>query len=383
MIEFIRKQYLPELLSKKSHFLFGARSTGKTFLINQQLKDIKTFSLLDNNTFSQLARRPSFLSESITKNNQSVVIDEIQKLPILLDEVQKLIQEKNIHFLLTGSSARKLKRGGANLLGGRAWVSSLFPLSYSEIPAFNLLKYINRGGLPHIYPSENHTDELKNYVSLYLREEIQAEALTRNISNFARFLDIIALQNNEELNFEGISSDTAVSGKTIQSYIQILEDTLLGFSTPAFLRTKKRKAITRSKFLLFDIGVTNTLAMRGKILPKSELFGRAFEHFLMLELRTYLSYNNVDLKLQYWRSTSKFEVDCIIGNMWALEFKSTDMISEKHLKGLKALKEEGLIKNHAIISLDPEQRTINGIKVYPWKDFLDLLWSDKIITKNK
>ena len=369
---------MPTLMSASSHFLFGPRSTGKTYLVRKQLPDVKVYDLLDSDVFSRLARRPKVLGEELTAADKIVVIDEIQKLPVLLDEVHRLIETKGTRFLLTGSSARKLRRGGSNLLGGRARQAYLYPLCFPEIPQFDLITYLNRGGIPRIFPLKDYEDELRGYADLYLREEITAEALVRNISQFARFLDVMALQNGEELNFENIASDCGVPARTLQNYVQILEETLIGFPVHSFRATKKRKAITRSKFFLFDVGVANVMAQRGEIKPHSELFGKCFEHFMFLELRAYLGYRRKPQPLQYWRSTSGFEVDCVVGDRLAIEFKSSDMVSERHLRGLRALREEGIVKNFAVVSLDPQKRVVDGITIYPWCEFLAALWGDKI-----
>jgi predicted AAA+ superfamily ATPase len=370
---------LTSLLKKKSFFLLGPRSTGKTSLVRSQLPGVKVHDLLDPDVFGRLARRPKLLGEELGDDDRCVVIDEIQKLPSLLDEVHRLIETRKLRFLLAGSSARKLKRGGANLLGGRAWDASLYPLTFAEIPGFDLLRYLNRGGIPHVYLSEDFEEELRAYANLYLREEVQAESLTRKIDHFARFLDVMALQNGEELHYQGLASDAGVPARTLQNYVQLLEDTLIGFQVPAFQASRKRKAITRSKFYFFDIGVVNALARRGLIQPKSELFGKAFEHLLVLELRAYLGYRRRPEPLQYWRTGSGFEVDCVIGNRLALEFKATDLVTERHLRGLKALREEGLVKDYAVVSTDPVARTVDGIRVYPWKDFLSALWADRLL----
>ncbi|MGD0465179.1 MAG: AAA family ATPase [Gammaproteobacteria bacterium] len=370
------------LLQKKSFFLFGPRSTGKTTLIHQQFPNAIFYDLLDADIYTELLRRPKLIEEKLVLTSETtpiIIIDEIQKLPKLLDEVHRLIEKYKISFLLTGSSARKLKRGAANLLGGRAWEAHLYGLTSKEIINFDLIKYLNRGGLPHIFLSEDYYEELNNYINLYIREEVVAEALVRKLDYFIRFLDIIGLQNGEELHFQSISSDAGVPVKTIQNYIQILEDTLIGFQLPAYLQTKKRKAITRSKFYFFDIGIVNTLAKRTEILSGSELFGKVFEHFLVLEIRAYLNYRRKNITISYWRSTSQFEVDCIIGNNLACEFKSTTLVTEKHLKGLKALREEQNIQKFCIVSQDSEMRIIDGIQVYPWKNFLNLLWLDQLI----
>jgi predicted AAA+ superfamily ATPase len=375
---FKRALSLPALMGASSHFLFGPRSTGKTYLVRKQLPDAKVYDLLDSDVFSRLARRPKLLGEELTASDKIVVIDEIQKLPVLLDEVHRLIETKGIRFLLTGSSARKLRRGGSNLLGGRARQAHLYPLCFPEIPHFNLITYLNRGGIPRILPLNDYEDELRGYADLYLREEITAEALVRNIGQFARFLDGMALQNGEELNFENMASDCGVPARTLHNYVQILEETLVGFPVHSFRATRKRKAITRSKFFLFDVGVANVLAQRGEIKPHSELFGKCFEHFMFLELRACLGYRRKAHPLQYWRSTSGFEVDCVIGDRLAIEFKSSDMVSERHLRGLRALREEGMVKNYAVVSLDPQKRVVDGITIYPWREFLNELWAERI-----
>lgn len=288
-----------------------------------------------------------------------------------------------MRFVLTGSSARKLKRGAANLLAGRAWEARLFPLTRDELGAsFDLITYLNDGGLPDVYGSAHARAELQSYVSLYLREEIQAEALTRNVPAFARFLDAIALSNGQELNYQGLASDCGVAPGTLRSYVEILEDTLIGFTVPGFARTRKRKAIQRAKHYLFDVGVVNALCRRGRIEPRSELFGAAFEQLTMQEVRAYLSYARLDLPMQYWRSTSGFEVDLVLGDDVAIEVKSTALAQDKHLRGLRALAEEGLMRKLIIVSLDEVPRTTSdGIEVLPWGHFLAQLWSGVLVAK--
>ncbi len=369
------------LLKKKSIFLFGPRSTGKTTLVEHQLPNARVYNLLDTRLFSRLVKDPGLMAEETAGDKRMIVIDEIQKLPSLLDEVQRLIVERRQTFLLTGSSARKLKRGSANLLAGRAWQADFFPLTSREIPQFNLVRYLNRGGLPHVYFGEDPSEDLENYVALYLKEEIQSESLIRSLPAFASFLDAIALSNGEEISLESFGRDCSVSPGTVRNYIQILEDTLIGFSLPGFTKTKKRKAISRIKHYLFDVGVVNTLCHRGEIRLRSELFGRAFEQFIIQEIRAYLGYRRRKLSLTYWRSLSQFEVDVIVGTELALEIKGSLQIKEDHLKGLRALKEEGLIRDYAVVSLDMEERkTSDGIRIYPWEKFLRLLWEDKLLT---
>ncbi|MCY4643879.1 MAG: AAA family ATPase [Bacteriovoracales bacterium] len=364
---------LPLLLQKKSFFLFGPRSTGKTTLV-KQIPCTRFYDLLDALTFQRLVKRPSLLDEEHRGEN-IVVIDEIQKFPPLLDEVHRLIEKKKYTFLLTGSSARKLKGKGVNLLAGRAWWASLFPLTSPEISDFDLLRYLNRGGLPQVYDSPDYREELLSYTGLYLREEVQQEALTRNIPAFSEFLELMALSNGQEINYDGFSRDLQISPTTLKNYIGILNDTLLGFPLAGYTGSKKRKAISRFKYYLFDLGVTNCLSHRGGIEDRSELFGKAFEHFIILEIRAFISYHRMSLQMFYWRSTSKFEVDLIIEKWAAIEIKSTSMVQDKHLKGLRAFKEEGLVKEYFVISQDLEHRvTSDGIHIFPWPLFLQKLW---------
>ena len=375
-----RKLNLKYLLKKKSFFLFGPRATGKTTLILQSLSGAKIYDLLDSETYRRLLKRPKILEEENSSKTKVIVIDEIQKQPALLDEIHRLIQKKRYCFLLTGSSARKLKKQPVNLLAGRAWQANLFPLSWSEIPQFSLMKYLNRGGLPSIYDSSDYQEELNAYVSLYLREEIQNEALTRNVQAFAEFLDSIALSNGQEINYENLSRDLQASVGTVKNYIEILNDTLLGFPLTGYVKTRKRKSITRAKYYLFDLGVVNTLCRRGLIKKRSELFGRAFEHFIILEVRAYLSYSRKRFDMAYWRSTSQYEVDLVIGDKVAIEIKSTELVQDKHLKGLRALKEEKLIEKYIVVSLDLAERvTRDNIKILPWKKFLEKLWKGEIV----
>ncbi len=366
------------LLEKRSHFLFGPRATGKSTLIKTHLPDTKVYDLLDPEVYQRFARNPSVLSEE-TAAEEWVVIDEIQKMPALLDEVHRLIEKRKQRFLLTGSSARKLKRGAANLLAGRAFHAELFPLVSAEIKDFDLLSYLNSTGLPEFYHDDLSNEFLRAYVGTYLQEEIQAESLTRNLPGFSRFLEVCALNNGGEIVYANISQETGVRSRTLENYFSILSDTLIGFQVPGFTATQKRKAIARSKHYFFDVGVVNTLARRGQIAAQSELFGPAFEHFIALELRAYLSYARKPLSLTYWRSTAQHEVDFLIGNLLAIEVKGSKQIAEKHLKGLRALKEEQLIQNYAVVSLDANLRTTDdGITIYPWQFFLNQLWADKL-----
>lgn len=371
---------LPKLLKQKSYFLFGPRATGKTTLIEHTLKAALVFDLLHVKTYSMLVRNPSILEELIPDGVGLVVIDEVQKLPIILDEVHRLIQKRGLCFLLTGSSARKLKQGGINLLGGRAREARLFPLVSAEIKDFDLLRMLNHGGLPEIYDSSEPDEDLAAYVDTYLREEIKAEAVTRNISAFVEFLDACAISNGQEINYESFSSDLQVSPGTLKNYFQILEDTLIGFRLPGFTGTKKRKAISRAKHYLFDLGVTRHLARGGQILEGSKAFGDAFEHFIILETRAYCSYRRNRANLSYWRSTSQFEVDLLVNDAVAIEIKASAQPTGKHLKGLRALMEENLLDKYYVVCTGENiRKTEDGIQILPWKVYLEKLWNDELL----
>lgn len=372
---------LPGLLKRKSYFLFGPRATGKSFLVRQQLKDIPVINLLRSDLFLRLSANPTEI-ESIIKaypQHDTVVIDEVQRIPMLLNEVHRLIEEDQIKFLLTGSSARKLREKGVNLLAGRAREAKLFPLTSHEIPDFNLEKYLQYGGLPPVYLSNEPEEELHAYVNTFLKEEIQAESLVRKIAGFSRFLQIAALTSGQIINFSKIANDAGLPPSTIREYYHVLEDTFIGFMLPAYTQSKKRKAISTAKFYLFDIGVKNSLAGIRQLPPQSDLYGHAFEHFIAMELTAYLSYSESKQPLTYWRSKHGHEVDFIIGDKIAIEVKSGLQTKDRHFKGLQTFAEEKICSRHILVSQDPINRKYDTVETLYWKDFLDLLWSNKIV----
>lgn len=377
-MEIPRHLRLPELLEKKSFFLFGPRATGKTTLIRRQLPNSAlVIDLLDSRNYLTLSARPYEL-ESIIKAraHDCVVIDEIQRIPDLLNEVHRLIESQGITFLLTGSSARKLRRGQANLLAGRVWEARLFPLCWKEIPRFDLDRYLRYGGLPAVYLSDYPEEELNAYVNTYLSEEIQAEGLVRKLPPFSRFLETIALASGEMINLTSLGNDCQVAPSTVRQYLSLLEDTLLGFMLPAWTKSKKRKAIRRAKFYLFDPGITHTLCGTEHLERNSNLYGKAFEHFIGMELRAWLSYRRDRRALSYWRSTHGQEVDFVIGSDLAVEVKASARIGPADFRGLRALQQEGIIERLFLVSQDPLARNKDGIQAMHWEEFLDALWSD-------
>lgn len=364
---------LVNLLGKKSYFLFGPRQTGKSFLLRHVLKGVKVYNLLDTQTFLSLSQNPGRLAQELTLTDQVVVIDEIQRLPELLNEVHLLIEERHIRFLLTGSSARKLRRGGINLLGGRARTKFLHPFTTKELGAqFNLQSALDRGLLPPIYFSADADNDLIAYAGSYLHEEIIAEGATRNIPAFSRFLKVAALCNGTIVNFTNVANDAQVARTTVYEYFEILKDTLLIYEVHAWKKSRKRKPISSSKYYFFDVGVVRILQNR-KYSPGTPEFGEAFETFLLHELTSYCDYYSSE-PISFWRSTSGFEVDFILGDHTAIEVKAKENVSPNDLKSLYALREEKKLKNYFCVSLERRPRKIDDIIILPFQDFLSALW---------
>ena len=365
---------LPSLLQKKSHFLFGPRQTGKTSLIRHSLKGVRSYDLLDHSVYLSLSQNPSRIAQEINPRDKIVVVDEIQRLPVLLNEVHRLIEERGIRFLLTGSSARKLRRGGVNLLGGRARTKYMHPLTYRELGnQFDLLKAIGRGLLPSIYLSDDPHADLEAYTGSYLQQEVVAEGVTRNVPAFSRFLRVAALCNGTVVNFTNVSNDAQVPRTTVYEYFEILKDTLLLYELPSWRKSKKRKPLTSSKYYFFDVGVVASLQGR-QFRPGTPEFGEAFETYLMHELVSYTDYISGE-PLNYWRSTSGFEVDFILGEHTAVEVKAKENVSARDLKSLWAFAEEKNLKRYLCVSLEPRKRNLGNMTVLPFRDFLEALWS--------
>lgn len=370
-----------DIIVKKSLFLFGPRSTGKSSLIQHHIDRKQTINLLSSQVRTRLLAQPGDLEAIVDAmpRQDLVVIDEIQKVPELLDEVHRLIEDRNIRFLLTGSSARKLRKEGTNLLGGRAWEANLFPLTWKEIPKFSLSKYLMFGGLPHVWLSEFPSEELDAYTNVYLQQEILQEGVIRNLAPFVRFLKTAALCCGELINFASIGSDAEVSASTVRSHMQVLLDTLVGFYLEPWKKSKKRKAIQTAKFYYFDTGVTNFLAGIETIDRHSDLFGKRFEQFILMELRAYLSYSRKKHVLQFWRSTHGEEVDVLIGGEVALEIKASNKVTERHTSGLRAIQEEKHFKRYFLISHDKIETVSGNIHALYWESFLKRLWDGEIV----
>jgi predicted AAA+ superfamily ATPase len=379
---FQRKQVFPHA-EGQSFFFWGARQTGKSTLLKSRYQDSIYIDLLLSHEYHRYLSHPEQLRESLllAEPTKPVIIDEIQKLPMLLDEIHWLIENKGYQFILSGSSPRKLLRSGANLLGGRALRYELYPLSYSEIPEFDLIKALNHGLMPRHYLGKNYTRMIEGYIGSYLEDEIMAETKIRHIELFSRFLEKAAFSNGEMVNYTNIATDCAVSSNTVKEYFSILRDTLIGNFVEPFQKKPKRRTVSTPKFYLFDVGIAQHLLKRKNIVPGSVEFGSAFEHFIYHELKTYSQYSGKKFPIYFWRTSSQLEVDFILGDHEvAIEIKATDNVLPKHTKGLRALMEEYTIGKHIIVSLDKLPRLLDKeIQSLPWNIFLDKLWEGKII----
>lgn len=368
----------------ESFFLWGPRQTGKTTLLRAAYPEALWIDLLKAEEYRRYLQNPELLRAEIAaqKSVRQVVIDEVQKVPQLLDEAHWLHENRGVRFALCGSSARKVKRGHANLLGGRAVRYELHGLTAGEIGReFALVRMLNHGYLPSIYLSDRPQRLLNAYVADYLKEEVAAEGLVRNLPVFSAFLNAASLSDTELVNFSTIARDCGVSSVTIRGYFEILEDTLLGRWLPAYVRRPKRRVIAAPKFFFADLGVVNHLAKRGELRPGSELYGKAFENWVFHELTAHNAYAEAFATLSYWRLASGIEVDFIVNDMQvAIEAKAAAKITADHLKGLRALvQDHPRIKQRLIVCLEPKRRrTEDGILVLPALEFSRLLESGEL-----
>lgn len=378
---YIRKQIF-QGIGRESAFLWGARQTGKSTLLKVLYPDALYFDLLLANEYERFLRNPALLREILDADTAGslVIIDEIQRLPMLLNEIQWMIVNRGRQFILSGSSPRKILRSGGNLLGGRAARYELYPLIYKEIFDFDLLRALNNGLLPRHYLSGSANRLISAYTGNYLRDEIMAEAKIRNITSFSRFLEMAAFSNGEIVNFSNIAADCGVSAPTVREYFQILEDTLIGRFLPSYRKKPKRRVILSPKFYYFDVGIANFLLKRGRIVAGSESFGQAFEHFIYHEIYSHCHYSDLNYPVSYWRTASNIEVDFILGDHEiAVETKSTEFAHARHLHGLINFAEEYEVKKLILVSNDPTPRKIGNIIILPWRIFLDQLWDGVLI----
>ena len=372
----------------RSAFLWGARQTGKSTFLRAHFGQSHYINLLEFDVFEQYSKNPPYLREVVRGlapelRQQPIIIDQVQKVPALLDEVHNLIEAEGVQFILCGSSARKLKHGGANLLGGRAWRFECFPLTSAEIPGFDIERALKQGLLPQIYDEdpESAKRSLRAYVREYLQEEIQAEGLVRNLHGFSKFLDACAFCSGELLNHSKIASDCGVDQKTVKEYFQILYDTLIGYEVLPFSKHTKRNALKKTpKFYLFDTGLLNQISGQAIQYLAGPIAGKLFEHWVMMELVAYRGYQERDDNIRYWRTTSGLEVDFILGDAEvAIEVKLSKQVKASELRGLKTFCVDYSQTKAYVVSFDRDVRVLdNGITILPWQEFTKRLWQHQL-----
>jgi predicted AAA+ superfamily ATPase len=367
-------------------FLWGPRKAGKSTYLKERFPNSLLFDFLQTDLFLELSKNPSILRERLLAKDPAqlrhpIILDEVQKVPQVLDEVHWLIENKGLSFILCGSSARKLKRGEANLLGGRAWRYEMFPLVSIELEELRLLRALNHGMIPSHYLQENHKKSLRAYTQDYLKEEVFSEGLTRNVPAFSRFFDAMGFSHGELTNYSNIARDCGVDSKTVREYYQILVDTLLGRMVEPFKRRQDRQVISRaSKFYLFDVGVAASITKQHVEVEKGEWFGRAFEHFMFMEIAAYNSYNELDFAINFWRTKSGLEVAFVLGEgEVAIEVKSTNRIEKKDLRPLKSFVEAYSPRKALVICNEKDERIHEEIRIVPWRKFLSDLWDGRIL----
>jgi len=381
---------ISEYLVDSSLLLLGPRQTGKTTLIKKEFPDALFFDLLDPELYRDFIKSPNALKDIVKeKHSELIIIDEIQKIPKLLDVVHQIIEEdKEKRFILTGSSARKLKSQKTNLLGGRAYPLYLHPITSKEFlkerEESDLHELLEKGGMPFILNTKNYLRALKAYVGVYLKEEIKAEGFARNLTDFSGFLEVAALTNSEQLNYTTVARDVQLSPRTVSSYYQILQDTMLGYIVPPFKASKSRKTFATPKFYFFDLGVVNYLCGREKISAGTPEYGKILEHFVFCELIAYRDYFEKDFEICYWRSLSNLEVDFVIRMKnriyYAIEVKSTPHVHQQDLKGIKALEEDIELQGKYVICREKYSKNIDeNFHLLTIADFCAQLWAGKLI----
>ncbi len=362
---------------EKSFFLFCPRGTGKTSFIKTNFPNSNYIDLLDHETFIRLLAQPTRLNEYITNPGEWVVIDEVQKVPFLLDEVHRLIENRRLKFILTGSSTRKLKRKGVNLLAGRALTKFLYPLTSEELgDDFSLSHSLKYGLLPSVYIEKDPRAYLESYVKTYLKEEIEQEGLTRNLGAFSRFLEQISFSQAQILNVSEIARESSVERKVVEDYIIILEDLLLARRLPIFSRRAKRRMTKHPKFFIFDAGVYRTIRPKGPLDSTDEIDGTALETLVFQELYALNDYYSLGYSFYGWRTAHKVEIDLVLygeRGIKGFEIKRTDKVRRAELKGLRLFKKDYPIADVFFLYLGDRELIIDDIRILPLKDYFKRL----------
>ena len=369
---------------ESSYFLFGPRGTGKTTWLKMNCKNELIIDLLEPSLYRRFKAKPERLREVIEGNPEKkvVILDEIQKVPELLDAVHSIMEDKpDLQFILTGSSARKITQKRVNLLGGRALVRSLHPFMASELKdAFDLNSALQIGLVPLVLSAQNPEDTLNAYITLYMKEEIQVEGLVRNIGNFARFLEAISFSHGAVLNISNVARECEVERKTVQGYIEVLYDLLMAYSIPVFSKKAKRAVAQHPKFYFFDTGVFRTLRPSGPLDRPDEIDGAALEGLVAQHLKAWIDYGNSSCKLYYWRTKAGAEVDFIIygkDGFWAIEVKNTQNIRRNDLRSLKAFHQDYPECKPIFVYRGNEKLLIDNILCVPCDSFLKSIKPDQ------
>lgn len=384
-------QYIQRILNidlppRQSAFLWGPRKTGKSSYLKETFPQSLMYDFLQTDLYLEFSKNPALMRERLLAKGERtldhpVILDEVQKIPQILDEVHWLIENRGLRFILCGSSARKVTRGKVNLLGGRAWRYEMFPFVTAELEDLNLIRILNRGLVPDHYLRESFKRSLKAYTQDYLKEEVFNEGLTRNIPAFSRFFEAVGYSHGEITNYSNIARECGVDSKTVKEYYQILVDTLLGKMVLPFKRRQDRQVISKApKFYLFDVGVAGAITKRHLEEEKGELFGKAFEHLIFMELSAYNSYNELDYEINFWRTKSGLEVDFVVGGgELAIEVKGTSRIDKRDLRSLSAFIEEYSPRKAIVVCNEREERLHGKIRITPWHKFLRELWAGKLL----
>lgn len=379
---------LPDL-AKHSVFLWGPRRTGKSYWIRRHLPGAPVIDLLQTDVFAEYAGRPALLRERFgaagaANRRGPVVIDEVQKLPDLLDEVHWLIENRGLTFLLTGSSARKLRRGRANLLAGRARRREMRPLCFPELDRLDVERVILSGLLPPHFLSDDPRDDIRSYVNDYLKEEIVSEGLAVSLPAFTDFLRVAAITSSELLNYTNVAREVGVSAKVVHGYFDLLEDTLLGYRLAPWTKSPNRRMIATPKFYLFDVGVANSLARR-RPAPGTPEFGKSLEHLVLMELQAFRAYRAQQLEIRYWRTSTGQEVDFVLDDLEvAIEVKASTRVADAALKPLGALGDDARVRRRIVVCLERQPREVRDrhgrIRLLPIRAFLEELWAGQIVS---
>jgi predicted AAA+ superfamily ATPase len=371
---------------RQSAFLWGPRKTGKSTYLRAAFPDSVTFDLLQTDLMLELARRPALLRERLLaadprRLRSPVILDEVQKVPALLDEVHWLIENRGLRFILCGSSARKIRRGRVNLLGGRAWRYEMHPLVSAEIGDLDLLRALNRGLVPAHYLDAEYRRSLQAYAVDYLKEEVLDEGLTRNVAAFSRFFEAVGFSHGDLTNYANIARDCGVDAKTVKEYYQILVDTLLGTFVEPWKKRQERQVIGKAaKFYLFDVGVAGAITRRHIAEERGEQFGRALEHFVLMEIVAHRSYRDLGYGVHFWRTKSGLEVDFVLGDgEVAVEVKGSSRLDPSDFRSLRAFVEDNRPRAAIVVCNERSPRLHEGIEVLPWREFLHRLWGGAIL----